>query len=150
MIQKTIALLLITALAISYSGCKKEEQDYSVEPQISFVSISPGSVQAYTDSLVIQIEYTDGDGDLGENVSGVENAFITDLRSNLVYALRIRQLGPDNSNIIIKGKLNLIIPAVGLSQGGSSSENASFEVYIVDRAGHQSNKVTSTAITVNP
>ena len=53
MIQKTIALLLITALAISYSGCKKEEQDYSVEPQISFVSISPGSVQAYTDSLVI-------------------------------------------------------------------------------------------------
>lgn len=150
MIYKIISLLLLASLSFTYSGCKKEEQEYSVEPNISFLSISPGSIQAYTDSLVIQIEYTDGDGDLGENASGVENAFITDLRSNLVYVLRIRQLGPDNANIIIKGKINLVIPAVGLSQGGTSAENASFEVYIVDRAGHQSNRITSNAITVNP
>lgn len=150
MIQKTIALVITAIFAFTFSGCKKEEEEYSVEPTISFVSISPGSVQAYTDSLVIQIEYTDGDGDLGENVSGVENAFITDLRSNLVYALRIRQLGPDNANIIIKGKLNLVLPALGLNQGGGSPESTSFEVYVVDRAGHQSNRVTTTAITVNP
>ncbi|MEX1188829.1 MAG: hypothetical protein WED33_06180 [Bacteroidia bacterium] len=135
---------------IIFSACKKEENEYGPEPQITFKSISPVNVEAYADSVVINIEYTDGDGDLGENVSGVENAFITDLRTSLEYGLRIRQLGPDNSNIIIRGNLSLVIPAVGITSGSSSPESATFEVRIRDRAGNFSNKVTTTAITVNP
>jgi hypothetical protein len=67
----------------------------------------------------------------------------------LTYGLRIRQLAPDNANIIIRGEINLVIPAVGHS-GSSSSENATFQVYVKDRAGNQSNVISTTVISVNP
>ena len=130
-------------------GCKKDESEYGPKPEIEFVSISPGTVKAFSDSVVITIKYTDGDGDLGENVSGVENAFVTDTRTSLTYGLRIRQLAPDNANIIIQGNIDLILPALGHS-GGSGSESAAFQVYVKDRAGNQSNVVSTSAVNVTP
>lgn len=148
MIKKIIYSILCLVSLAYFSGCKKDKITYEVTPEITFVSISPGSVNAYSDEVVIRIAYTDGDGDLGENVSGVENAFITDTRSNLTYGLRIRQLGPDNEELIIKGEIDLIIPGLGIS--GTSNETATFSVYIKDRAGNQSNVITTSAITVTP
>jgi hypothetical protein len=148
MIKKIIYSILCLVFLAYSSGCKKDKITYEVTPEITFVSISPGSVNAYSDEVVIRIAYTDGDGDLGENVSGVENAFITDTRSNLTYGLRIRQLGPDNEELIIKGEIDLIIPGLGIS--GTSTETATFSVYIKDRAGNQSNVITTSAISVTP
>lgn len=149
--MKIKGLVILLFAFIFLNSCKKKEDlEYDNTPNITFQSISPGTVKAYQDSISISIQYTDGDGDLGENVSGVENAFIKDLRNNLTYGLRIRQLSPDNSEIIIKGIINLVIPAVGLNDSNGQPESASFEVYIEDRAGNKSNRVTTTAITVNP
>jgi len=145
-------LSLFIAFSISsllLQGCKKDEDNYGPKPEIEFVAISPGTVAAFSDSLEITIRYTDGDGDLGENVSGVENAFVTDTRTSLTYGLRIRQLAPDNANIIIQGQVKLIIPALGHS-GGATSESATFQVYVKDRAGNQSNVVTTTPVNVTP
>lgn len=147
--MKKIILSIICLISMAhFSGCKKDKIVYEARPEITFVSISPGSVNAYSDEVTIRIAYTDGDGDLGENVSGVENAFITDTRSNLTYSLRIRQLGPDNEELIIKGEIDLIIPGIGIS--GTSNETTTFSVYIKDRAGNQSNVITSSAITIVP
>lgn len=149
--MKIKGLVIVLFAFLFLNSCKKKEElEYDNTPNITFQSISPGTVTAYQDSVTISIQYTDGDGDLGENVSGVENAFIKDLRTDLTYGLRIRQLSPDNSEIIIKGIINLVIPAVGLNDANGQSESASFEVYIEDRAGNKSNRVTTTAITVNP
>jgi hypothetical protein len=145
-------LSLFIAFSISsllLQGCKKDEDNYGPQPEIEFISISPGTVAAFSDSLIITIQYTDGDGDLGENVSGVENAFVTDTRTSLTYGLRIRQLAPDNANITIRGQIKLIIPALGHS-GGAASESATFQVYVKDRAGNQSNVVTTTPVNVTP
>ena len=143
-------LLWIPMILMLLVSCSKETEEISTTPEITFETISPGTVKEFADSVVIQLTYTDGDGDLGENGSGIENAFITDSRNNLMYTFRIRQLAPDNANVIIRGKLNIVVPAVALVNTTSTSETATFEVYIKDRAGHQSNTITTSSVTVVP
>jgi hypothetical protein len=66
------ALLLLLA---GFSGCKKDELPISNTPAIKFLSISPNPAIKYQDEVSIEIEYTDGDGDLGENTPDVKNPF---------------------------------------------------------------------------
>jgi hypothetical protein len=140
----------IPLIALILVSCSKDLEEISPTPEIVFENISPGTVKEFADSVVIQLTYTDGDGDLGENGSGIENAFITDSRNNLTYTFRIRQLAPDNANVIIRGKLNIVVPAVALVNSASSSEAVSFSLYIKDRAGNQSNTITTSSVTVVP
>jgi hypothetical protein len=140
----TILLLLSFALM----SCKKDEA-FTFEPSIEFKSISPGTIKEYKDSVVITISYLDRNGDLGENETEIPNAFVKDLRNNLLYSFRIRQLAPEAS-IAIQGNLSIVIPQVGLVNSNSSSETATFEVYVKDRAGLESNKITTSAVSVIP
>lgn len=142
--------LILAFAGLMLQSCEKDEETYGTTPEITFESISPGTVKQFKDSVVIGISYTDGDGDLGENGTGVENAFVVDNRTQLTYGFRIRQLAPDNANIIIRGKLNIVVPAVGLVNSSSTSETATFSIYVKDRAGNQSNTITSSGVTVIP
>lgn len=143
-----IKLLLTFGIMLVLFSCKKDE-DVALEPQIEFLSISPGSIKQYRDSVVISISYLDNNGDLGENETEIPNAFVKDLRNNLEYSFRIRQLAPD-ATIAIKGNLEIIVPQVALVNSSSTSESATFEVYVKDRAGLESNKITTTAVTIVP
>lgn len=143
------ALLILTALSLMISSCKKEDEQVGDIPVITFETISPGTVKAYSDSVIIRIGYEDGNGDLGENNTTQANAFITDVRSGLVYQFRIRQLAPDDANIHIRGSLNIVLPQVGF-MGNGSNESATFKVKVEDRAGNMSNEITTSAITVTP
>ncbi len=135
-------------LSIAFLSCKKDEV-FTFEPSIEFKSISPGTIKEYRDSVVITISYLDRNGDLGENDTEIPNAFVKDLRNNLLYSFRIRQLAPDAA-IAIQGNLSIVIPQVALVNSNSSSETATFEVYIKDRAGLESNKITTSAVSVIP
>jgi hypothetical protein len=131
-------------------GCNKNNDEKPGDvPEIEFVSILPSTVKALQDTLVVRIAYRDGNGDLGENNSGVKNAFVKDLRNGLEYSFRIRQLAPDNSVISIKGELDIIIPALSSPLSGNT-ESASFQVYVKDRAGNKSNTILSSVITIEP
>lgn len=141
-------LLLILGISLLLFSCKKDEE-VSMAPSIEFKSISPGSVEQFRDSVIIGISYIDNNGDLGENETEIPNAFVKDLRNNLVYSFRIRQLAP-NATIAIKGNLEIIVPQVALINSGSTSESVSFEVYVKDRAGLESNKITTSAVTIVP
>jgi hypothetical protein len=141
-------VLCILLLAIWISGCKKDEEKYSDIPAITFESINPGSVQQLKDSVIVTIGYTDGNGDLGENNSAVKNAFITDSRNDLTYSFRVKQLAPNDANIIIKGRLLIVIPQVALNNLSGTSETATFSVYVEDRAGNKSNVVNTSSITI--
>lgn len=144
-----ILMSFISVFAIV--GCTNEKDlDITNEPRIEFKSITPTQAKQYKDAVRITLEYTDGDGDLGENVSGVSNAFVTDSRNNLSYAFRIRQLAPDNSPIALKGTLVIEVPAISLINSSSAEETAYFTVFIKDRAGHASNSIQTSAIQVLP
>jgi hypothetical protein len=109
--------------------------------------VSNSSVNAYGQPLTFTISYQDGDGDLGENSSDAHNLYLTDNRFGITYPYRISQLAPTTS-LIIKGQLKIILDNAGIT--GTSPQSATFSIYIVDRAGHASNTVTSSVITVNP
>jgi hypothetical protein len=146
--NKAIRLILFSAIMLS--ACKKDVEKPGSVPVITFEAISPGTVHQFKDSVMIAIGYTDGDGDLGENSSTAQNAFVTDSRNNLTYYFRIRQLAPDHANITIRGKLDIIVPAVALQNGSSGSEPVSFSVKIKDRAGNMSNSISTSTISVVP
>ncbi len=138
--------LFAILLAVGLVGCEKDGS-ISVIPEIAFVSIDPVSAQQF-DAVEIVISYQDGDGDLGENVAGVDNLFVTDLRNGVIYAYRIQELAPQGSTIAIQGNLNVQINSVSVIDPMATAEQVQYSVYVVDRAGNQSNVVTTDEITV--
>jgi hypothetical protein len=144
--QNWIGILLL--ISILGTGCKKEEE-ISVIPAIEFESFSSNVVQAAEDSLVIQISYKDGDGDLGENNGEVKNCFVKDLRNEVVYQFRIPQLAPTGENIAIQGTFEVVLDRVPLIDPNQNTESVNFEVYVRDRSGNESNRITTPAVQVN-
>jgi hypothetical protein len=138
------AIVLMISVFI-FSSCEKDPIIYSEVPEITFESVSSANVNS-TDPLTFRISYTDGDGDLGENTDGVSNLFLTDSRFSTPYSYRIKQLSPTTS-VIIKG--SIVIELVSAKLTGPAPQTTAFSIYVVDRAGHQSNTVTSPAVTVH-
>ena len=142
---KIIFYLLPIACCLFIFGCSKDKPVYSETPEITFVSVSSTNVNS-SDPLTFIISYQDGDGDLGENSPDAHNLYLTDNRIGTAYQYRISQLAP-NSSVIIKGQLSIILENAGLL--GAAPENVVYSVYVVDRAGHSSNTVTSPTVTVH-
>lgn len=145
------ALPIFTCICLLvFFGCKKEKAPdaISTTPELKFVSISPGSVLQYNDSITIVISYTDGDGDLGENNANINNLFVTDSRNGVQYNYRVKQLAPSDANIAIKGNLNVVLKNTALVDTNKTSESVTYSIFMNDRAGHASNTVTSSAITI--
>lgn len=140
--------LLIIILMLLTASCKKEALITDNAPQIEFVSISPSEVTEYQDSITITISYSDANGDLGENDPDIKNLFVTDSRNEVMYEYRIQQLAPDNSEISIQGNLNINIKNAALIDENASSETLTYTVYLRDRAGNDSNVITTSVITI--
>jgi hypothetical protein len=64
------------------------------------------------------------------------------------YGFRIQQLAPDNAEISIQGNINVTLPNTAIVDGGTS-ESITYTIWVVDRAGNESNKVSSNTVTVN-
>lgn len=134
-------------MLVALESCKKDEPLVSAIPKIEFISISPSEVKEYKDEIIIKISYLDGDGDLGENNPDISNLFVVDLRDNIIYEFRIRQLSPDDSNIAIRGNLNIILSNSAITDG-SASQVVNYSLFVKDRAGNRSNIIFSTPINV--
>ena len=129
-------------------SCSKDDPEFPVEPSIEIAAISPADVTEYTESVFLTIRYEDGDGDLGENVEGVKNCFVTDNRIGVTNQYRIQQLAPTGSTIHIEGTVEIDMKGQAITDN-STSQSATYTVYVVDRAGHRSNSVTTGAITIH-
>jgi hypothetical protein len=145
MFSRNICYFILIIFFIA--GCKKDKVNFPVEPGIEMVSITPSSPMQYTDPVTITIHYEDGDGDLGENNDQVKNCFVTDNRVGITYEYRIKQLAPSGAMIPIEGNLNIDIGGQVLTDS-SSTQSANYTLYIIDRAGHKSNSVTTGTIQI--
>lgn len=141
--RKLFAILIGTSVLWS---CSKDIE-LSTTPEIELVSAGPSSVVELQDSIRFVIRYEDGDGDLGENDPDAKNFYLRDERINLVYEFRIRELVPDQASVPITGTLRLTLPNTVITDG-SQSQQVVYSIWIKDRAGHQSNTVTTDPITV--
>ena len=145
MFSRNILFILMSILFIA--GCKKDEITFPVEPKIVMVSITPSNPMQYTDPVSITIHYEDGDGDLGENNDLVKNCFVTDNRIGITYEYRIKQLAPTSASISIAGNLSIEIGGQVLTDS-SSQQSVTYTLYVVDRAGHRSNSVTTGEVVI--
>lgn len=140
------ALSLFLFMSFFYA-CKKDSVEFNAIPEIELVSLGPNQVFEYTQDVVLTIRYKDGDGDLGENNAGVKNCFVTDNRIGTVSSYRIQQLSPDGSSIPISGTLNIELGGMGITNG-STEQDVSFSIYVVDRAGNRSNTLNTSSIRI--
>ena len=118
-------------------------------PEIELLSTGPLTATAFKDSIVFEIEYTDGNGDLGTNDDTQRNVFVTDNRIDVTHEFRVQQLAPDGANIAITGTFFIYLPNTLLT-GGNTEEKVKFSIYVVDQAGNESNTVESPEIRVLP
>ncbi len=139
--------MLLLFFLMLISSCKKEENPIDPIPQIELLEIGPETVREFQDSLVIQLKYTDGDGDLGGIHPDSSNLFVIDKRIDVPFEFRIQELVPGGEEVPITGIINIVIQNLFLT-GSGSSEAATFEIYAEDRAGHRSNTVETGVITV--
>ncbi len=143
-----LALLMLTGIAFTFSACNKEDIDLTNPvPQILNVVVTPTSVIEFEDEITFSVEYRDGDGDLGENDPDVTNLFVIDNRISITESFRISQIAPTDANVPITGTLQVVLPSTGITDN-SSSQTVNYTIYMVDRAGNESNRFTTTDITV--
>lgn len=141
---------LIICLMVLAGGCKKEEQVNTTgnpNPLIRLVSVSSKQLKQFKDSLVITIEYTDGDGDVGETNPDVNDLEIKDQRLSKADYYFVKPLTPPNANIKVKGIISVQIKNTFLL-GTADSEITTFELRLRDRAGNWSNSVKTELITI--
>ena len=141
-----ILTLIILALAISWS-CKKEEDPRDPVPRIEVISIGPSIIKEYQDSVIIVLEYRDGDGDLGGVPADDANLFVVDRRIGVPFEFRIQELVPGGVNVPITGRLNLTIQNLFITDG-SDQQKVDFEIYAYDRAGNESNREITEKILI--
>lgn len=140
--------IILVAIIVLFAACKKDEDTkMSNIPSLEFVSVTPSNAKEFIDSLVFTVRYKDGNGDLGENNPDVKNLFLVDNRIGITYEYRISQLAPTGSSIATEGNLNVVLQNIVITDS-STQQNATFSIYVKDRAGNVSNTVTSGTIVV--
>lgn len=173
-IQALIQCSPALALAVFFSCANPPE--YPREPIIEFVSISKDTIRRpstdnvikfnqpiFVDTTLITIDFTDGDGDIGDraNENGVAELrlFYIDSRNGAVSQLQIPFVNEAGASSGIKGSITFrFIPTCCISElliDPCNSFNPDFlydeftlDVYIEDRAGNVSNTVTTAPLYI--
>lgn len=138
-----IKSLQIASIVLFLVSCNQNKY----VPQIVLEEVGPDTVVALEDSIYMRISFYDKDGDLGENFTDDKNLFIIDSRLNLAHEYRISNIVPGGAEVPIQGELEWTIPSVYITNG-NASQKVSYSIYVVDRAGHQSNILETQEIRI--
>ena len=126
-------------------------QNYPIIPNISDIAISDSSVTEGVDSVVVSFHFTDGDGDLGVGKNDTSmNIFLVDNRTGYEYKYQMPTASDKKSPQSISGDTWVTVDPLNLTcrPFHPTWDTLSYDVYIVDRAGHKSNKLTTPDIYV--
>ena len=143
--------LLIPLVFLLFAGCN-DAPVFPIEPEVTFVSITPTLATQFTaDQIELKIRYQDGDGDLGYDGDPVNNLFIVDTRAAFVSnpgritAFAFASLTPKTKKPSIQGEMKVLLTTPPYE---ATQEPLVYDVYISDRAGHVSNVIHTTPITI--
>lgn len=139
-------IILLVWLFCLFNACKKDT-NVSTVPSIQFISVSSDTLKSFKDSLMIEFEYSDADGDIGEENPDKNDLYVKDRRlSNADYYF-VKPLAPIGSDIHIKGVLKVQIKNTFLL-GTGNSELTQFDLKLKDRAGNWSNTIHTGDILI--
>lgn len=144
-------------------ACAKSP-NFEPVPILEFRTFSKNSMNQgeFNDSLFVELFFTDGDGDFGASTTSNEaNIFFKDLRTGVTNSYKAPFIPSQGANNGIKGTIRILLrstcciypPATGIfpceSVDEFPSNELTYEIYITDRGGNESNKVTTPVITLN-
>jgi hypothetical protein len=157
-------LFALIALPVLFAGCKKSDQ-YPIVPAITFKSLTTTKdAQGRDHYAVLEISFTDGDGDIGIDSSEVNTPPYIGEYSDVVHTVfyeKVNGVWTPNSQYDDNGRFQIITPQGNRKaiRGDIRKETIGlpplvpdlhirFDVYIYDRALHKSNVITTPEITV--
>lgn len=164
-------LLLTLVLSFAFIGCKKD-QVFPDTPSLKWVDYEIVPENGPIDEIVLNLAFTDGDGDIGsgsqtafdtcvaesydlliryfEKVNGsFQEVFPVDTTSCLYFHQRLPDLTPKGQNKILEG--NIYAPFIYLGYPSRVGvDSIKFEVILKDRAGNKSQVATSPGLFIPP
>ena len=152
--------LLLFIAGVFLTGCL-QPPDYPIEPVIAFERLSKDVLiqdQLNTDSLLITISFTDGDGDIGLEDGGFD-LFITDTRDNFMPpAYRLPKVPEQGIGNGVSGDISFVVYTTccffpnGQDPCTPSTtypvDTLTYLIFMKDRAGHESNTIETPPIQV--
>lgn len=153
--SKRSLLLILFVLSTAWWSCKKYADTdpmpaISNVPKLELLSVSPTTVHQLSDSIVFNVRYTDGDGDLGFEQADSMSVELTDMRFPLTMFYHLQPLAPVGSTLALTGTLPIVLNNTILEDVNASQESATFRIRLKDRANHWSNDVLTPPVTVLP
>ena len=165
-----VLFLFLVSASLGFLSCYKEP-DFALTPEISFnkiqkfIRIDQFSA-AKKDSIILTVNFKDGDGDLGFNADEIGKKVKQDDFNFVVKSLRsikgkftefkpaesfsgfYPKLKTDDKIGPIEGKLSYRIQ-IETAFWPVKRDTVIFEVFIKDRAGNRSNSVTTEPLVIN-
>lgn len=143
-------ILPILLLIILFSNCKQDETFLSETPEIELLNVSTNQVISFVDSITFEIQYKDGNGDLGFANGDSLSFHLIDNRNGLVQEFYIPPLTPNNEQIAIQGTFLVTLDYTFIFNSNNQEETTTYTMRIKDRAQNWSNSVTSSEIKILP
>jgi len=151
--MRLAALSLMGMTALLWQACQPIRL-FDDTPAITFISVEPLEVTEITDSIVITIGFTDGDGDLGlPDEDTTSDVTIYDKRRGLpafgdiLYPYRMPVVTPPGNSKQISGEVRLVIQNT-FRRPGLSTDTVHYSIQIKDRALRVSNSVETPDIII--
>lgn len=153
-------LIYFIIISLAIASCQKSN-DVSKIPQISLMYFGPDSIIVNVDTAFLQFSITDGDADLGNDPTGAQkDIYIKDFRTGYDtgfagYFFPAIDKSIEDPKKGIQGICLFMFTSYILSPRTDSvhlkyGDTTHFEFYIMDRAGHQSNHITTKNIIMRP
>jgi hypothetical protein len=139
-------LIGLAVVAIMASTCKKL---FTSSPQLTFKSVSTTKVPK-NGSVLFTMEFTDAEGDLA-NAVGIRKTSSSCATAGFLDTLKYQMpsIPPSDDS---KGTITVNLSYTNLKpiecNGADTLETATFQFWIKDAAGHVSDTVTATPITI--
>lgn len=139
-------------------ACSDNNENGNNPPSLSLISISKDSMSqgfGQNDSIIAQLKFEDIDGDIVGGFGIPNNIFIVDNRDGQIDPVTFPELPDVGDNQ--KGDLTLLIKSTCCKTGNvipcdpdtvTTFERYSYDIFITDGAGNESNRVTTNEITL--
>jgi hypothetical protein len=139
---------LILMLTLLVASCVKPP-DYPIEPRIEFRGMNQNTFDELDeDSLSVVIYFEDGDGDLGSEDS--VNMFWEDSRvPGYQVPFKIPFIEVQGNSKAISGTITTFYPISFCINDDDPVDSFYYKIFIVDRAGHESNVDSTDMIFLN-
>lgn len=156
-------IILVLSMMALFASCLKKPGSYPPEPQIYHLSTRPNTLNLNDtiSTVKIELKFTDGDGDIGtDEKQETQNIYIrsskdTSTTQDYTYRLNFPYIAdymrPSGGGLEGFFTVNLNKQFFTVSDSfhlAVRKDTFTWDIYIMDNAGHKSNVVTSDPIYV--